>query len=181
MLKSICLYVCILPRQVPVTLFGLGSWAPVTVPFSGTLANGTGVGRVAEAVVFQPLIPQNYSSDQAGSALHGCRGHTTQPRGQPTNYRPLCPPSLSPLGRWGNEGKEPERRGKKRESIDLNIKRSTVSITSSLSVVPKGEECEGLVSSILITPFPALRQRKKPGPEGPQQCHCVWIYISAWP
>lgn len=57
---------------------------------------------------------QNYSSDQAGSALRGCRGHTTQPRGQPANYRPLCPPSLSPPGRWGNRGKKPER-GEKKE------------------------------------------------------------------
>lgn len=41
-----CLYVCTLPRQVSVTLFGLGSWASVTVPLSATLANVT---RLAEA------------------------------------------------------------------------------------------------------------------------------------
>ncbi|KAK1902865.1 50S ribosomal protein L21, partial [Dissostichus eleginoides] len=55
------------------------------------------VGRGSRAAVFQPAIPQNYSSDRPlDLALHGCWGHTTQPRGQPANYRPLCPPSLSP-------------------------------------------------------------------------------------
>lgn len=48
------------------------------------------VGWGEEAAVFQPLIPQNYSSDQAWAALHGCRGHTSQPWGQAANYRPQC-------------------------------------------------------------------------------------------
>lgn len=86
------------------------AWQPGScncAPF-GCVGYREWVGRVTEAPVFQPLIPQNYSYDQAGSALHGCWGHTTQPWGQPANYRPLCPVSLSPLGRWqrhGNRGK----------------------------------------------------------------------------
>lgn len=136
-----------------------------------------------EPAVFQPLISQNYSSDQAGSALHGCRGHTTQPRGQPANYRPLRPPSLSPLGRWGrwsSRGRKPGR--KQEENIDFNIERSTVSVSYapfSFSVLWREKEYEALVCNILITPFPALRQRKKLRPMGPELCQCMWIYISA--
>lgn len=65
------------------------------------------LGSGEEAAVFQPLIPQNYSSDQAGSALRGCRGHTTQPRGQPANYRPPSSDSVTTGGDGeGGEGGE---------------------------------------------------------------------------
>lgn len=67
-----CLYICTPSRQVFVTPSGLSSWAPVTMPSLATLANVTELAEGAEAAVFQPLIPQNYSSDQPGSALHGC-------------------------------------------------------------------------------------------------------------
>lgn len=134
-----------------------------------------------EAAVFQPLIPQNYSSDQAGSALRGCRGHTTQPRGQPANYRPPCPTSLSPprrRWRWGNEGKKPER--KRKENIDSNVKKSTVSLAELCTPFPF-QFSEGRESVRLW--FAASRshpsQWKKLRPMGLKLGQCMWVYISA--
>lgn len=44
--------VCALPRQVFVTPFGLGSWAPVTVPVSAALANVTVLAGARRRLAF---------------------------------------------------------------------------------------------------------------------------------
>lgn len=51
-LKSMCLCVCTLHRQVSVILFGLCSWAPVTVPMAAKLANVTGLAEVRRRLSF---------------------------------------------------------------------------------------------------------------------------------
>lgn len=123
------------------------------------------------AAVFQPLIPQNYSSDQAESALRGCQGHTTQPQGQPANYRPPWPPSLSPLKRWGRCGNSAKEPGSQtRKDIDLYIKRSTVSMSELCSLFPSWEQGSGLIT-------PQVEEGAW-RPRGPELCQCVWIYIS---
>lgn len=69
------------------------------------------------------------------------------------------------MGKVGCRGKKPER--ERRENIDLDVKRSTVRVSIAklcthflaLHFCEQGKSVRLWFCSILVTPFPALRQR----------------------
>ena len=132
MLKSARLYVCTLPRQVFVTLFGLGSWAPVTVPLSAALANVTGLAEARRRLSFNHwslrtthLIRLDLRFTAAG---------VTQPN--PGVNQLITDPCVLRLCHHRGDGEGGVIEGRKSENIDLDIKRSTVSITRLYTLFP---------------------------------------------